>query len=76
MMQKFRGITFDDAIDVVDTELMLIDEQSICRRFAFEKCDRSFDTKNPADERADQQRDNAEVRNEERAMIFFPGPTR
>src|SRR5437016_5138578 len=57
MMQKLRRITFDDSIDIVNAKLVLIDQQSIRRRFAFEKCDRPFDTKNPADERANQKRD-------------------
>src|SRR5256885_3657697 len=76
VMQKFRRITFDDSIDIVDAELMLIDQQSIGRRLAFKKRDRALDPKCPPDERANQKRDDAEMGNEERAVIFFPGPTR
>ena len=50
MMQKFRGIAFNNSINIVDAELVLIDQQSIGRRLAFKKCDCPFDTKNPADE--------------------------
>ena len=53
VMQKFRGITFDDSIDIVHAKLMLIDQQSIGRRLAFKKRDRPFHPKNPADERTD-----------------------
>ena len=74
MMQKFRGITFDDSIDIVNPELMLIDQQPVGGRFALEKCDRPFDAKNPANERSDQERDDSEVGNEKRAVIFFPRP--
>ena len=75
-MQKFRRITFNNSIDIVDAELMLIDQQSIGRRLAFKKRDRALDTRNPADERANQQRDDAEMSDEKRGVIFFPGPTR
>src|SRR6266496_4108716 len=59
MMQKFRGITFHNSIDVMHTKLTLINKEPICRRVAFEKRDSSFDSPNPADERPDQQRDDA-----------------
>src|SRR5206468_9858172 len=70
MMQKFRGITFHNSIDVMHTKLTLINKEPICRRFAFEKRDSSFDSPNPADERPDQQRDDAEMRDEKRKMMF------
>src|SRR6266446_2397386 len=76
MMQKFRGITFNDSIDVVHTKLALIDQQSVRWQFAFEERDRSFDSQSSADERADQQRDDAEVRDEKCKMMFAPRPAR
>ena len=75
-MQKFRRITFNDSIDVVHTKLALIDQKPIGRRFAFEKRHRSFDSQNSADERTDQQRDDAEVRDEKCKMMFAPRPAR
>src|SRR6266446_4696707 len=76
MMQKFRGITFNDSINVVHTKLALIDQEPIGWRFAFEKRYRSFDSQNSADERTDQQRDDAEVRDEKCKMMFAPRPAR
>src|SRR6266496_1577668 len=48
----------------------------ICWRFAFEKRDCSFDSPNSADEGSDQQRNDTEMRDEKREMMFAPGPTR
>src|SRR6266567_8296112 len=76
MMQKFRGITFNDSINIVHTKLALIDQKPIGWRFAFEKRDCSFDSPNSADERTDQQRDDAEVRDEKCKMMFAPRPAR
>ena len=76
MMQKFRGITFDDPVEIMDAKLMLIDQQSVRRRFALEERDCAFDAKDPADERPNQKRDDAEMGNKKRGVIFFPGPTR
>lgn len=76
MMQKFRRITFNNSIDIVDAELMLIDQQSIGRRLAFKNRDRPLDTKNPANERANQKRNDAEMGDEKRGVIFLPGPAR
>src|SRR5438093_6992702 len=76
MMQKFRGITFHNSIDVMHTKLTLINKEPICRRVAFEKCDSSFDSPNPADERPDQYRDDAEMRDEKCKMMFAPRPAR
>ena len=76
MVQKFRGITFDDPVEIMDAKLMLIDQQSVRRRFALEERDCAFDAKDPADERPNQKRDDAEMSNKKRGVIFFPGPTR
>src|SRR5213596_265515 len=76
MMQKFRGITFHDSIDVVHAKLALIDQKPIGWRFAVEKRDCSFDSPNSAYERPNQQRDDAEVRDEKCKMMFTPRPAR
>ena len=73
-MDKFGRVTFDDPIGVVDAKLMLIDQQPIVRRFAFEERDRSFDSPNASDERPGQERDDAEMSDEKRDVMFFPGP--
>ena len=36
-MNEFGRVAFDDAVGVADPQLMLIDQQAITRRFAFEK---------------------------------------
>ena len=54
---------------------MLIDQETVAWRFAFEERDGAFDSPDPPDERPDQQRDNAEMRNEKGNMMFSPGPT-
>src|SRR2546425_3332861 len=76
VMQEFRGIPFYDSINVVPAKLTLIDQKAVRWRFAFEERDCSFDSPNPADERADQQRDDAEMRDEEGKMMFAPRPAR
>src|SRR6478672_830342 len=76
MMQEFCRITLHDSIDIVHTKLALIDQKPIGWRFAFEKRDCSFDSQNSADERADQQRDNAEMRDEKGKMMLAPRPAR
>src|SRR5207247_10347624 len=76
MMQKFRGITFHNSIDVMHTKLTLINKEPICRRVAFEKGDSSFDSPNPADERPDQKCDDAEMRDEKCKVMFAPWPAR
>src|SRR5882724_9086927 len=76
MMQKFRRKSFHDSIDIMHAQLALIDKETIGWRFAFEECDGAFDSPNPADERPDQERDNAEMRDEKRNMMFAPGPAR
>jgi hypothetical protein len=55
---------------------MLIDEQMIGRRLAFEERDRAFDSPDPSDERTGQKRDDTEMRDEKRDVMFFPGPAR
>src|SRR6266513_453340 len=76
VLQEFRGIAFYDSINVVHAKLTLIDQKAIRWRFAFEERDCSFDSPNSADERADQQGDDAEVRDEKSQMMFAPGPAR
>ena len=76
VMQEFRGIAFYDSINVVHAKLTLIDQKAVRWRFAFEERDCSFDSPNPADERADQQGDDTEVRDEKSQMMFAPGPAR
>src|SRR5438067_1382876 len=49
MMQKLRGIAFYDPVDIVDSQLALINQEPTCWRFAFEKRDGSFDSPNSAD---------------------------
>ena len=73
-MNEFGRVTFDDPIGVADAELMLIDEQTVARRFAFEKRDRSFDSPDASDERSGQERDDAEMRDEKGNVMFFPRP--
>jgi hypothetical protein len=76
MMQKFRRITLHDSIGIVHTKLALIDQKPIGWRFALEKGDCTFDSQNSADERADQQRDDAEMRDEKCQMMLAPWPAR
>ena len=57
-------------------KLALIDEEPISWRFAFEECDGSFDSPNSPNKRTDQQRDDTEMRDQKRKMMFAPGPTR
>jgi len=64
MMQKLGGIAFYDSIDIVDAQLAFVDQEPICRWFAFEKRDCSFDSPNSADEGSDQQRDDTQMRDE------------
>ena len=74
MMQKFRGISFHDPIHIMDAQLMLIYQQAIRRRLAFEKSDGSFGSPNTTDERSNQQRDDTEMRDQKCEMMFAPGP--
>ena len=76
MMQKLSGIAFYDSIDIMDAQLAFVDQKPVRWRFAFEKCDRSFDSPNSADKRSDQQRNDTEVRDQKREMMFAPWPTR
>src|SRR5439155_6034898 len=76
MMQKFGWITFHDSIDIVHAKLALIDKEPVRWRIVFEDRDCSFDSPNSADERADQQCDDAEMRDEEGKMMFAPRPAR
>src|SRR5213076_2598923 len=76
MMQKLRCIAFYDPIGIVDTQLAFIDQEPTCWRFAFEKRNGSFDSPNSADKRSDQQRDDTEMRDEKREVMFAPRPTR
>jgi hypothetical protein len=73
-MNEFDRVTFLHAVGVEDCELMLIDQEAVARRFAFEKSDGSFDSPSSADERPGQKRDDAEMRDEKGDVMFFPGP--
>src|SRR4029453_8100473 len=75
MMQKLRRISFYNSIDIVDPQLAFVHQKPICRWFALEKRDCSFDSPNSADERSDQQCDDTEMRDEKCQMMFAPGPT-
>ena len=75
MMQKFRGKPFHDSIDIVDSQLTLIDQETICWSLTFEERHGSFGSPNSTDERADQQCDDAKMRDEKGKMMFAPGPT-
>ena len=75
-MNEFSGITLNDPIRVADTKLMLIDEEPIAGRIAFEKGDRAFDSPNAADQRAGEKCDDAQMCNEKCNVMFFPRPTR
>src|SRR5437667_6868194 len=76
MMQKFRVKTFDDSIHVMNAQLMLIDEQAIGRRLAFEQRDCTLDAPDPSDERASEQRDDPELSDEKCVVMFAPLPAR
>ena len=74
MMQKFRGKSFDDSINVMHAKLMFIDHQAVGGGLAFEKRDASFNPRNSADQRAGQQRNDAEMRDEKCGVMFAPRP--
>src|SRR6266404_166758 len=76
MMLKFRSVTFDDAVGVMDAELMLIDKEPIGWRLAFEKCDCAFRSPNPANERTGEQGDDAEVSDKKGDVMLSPRPAR
>ena len=75
-MEEFRTVAFNDAVDVVNAQLMLVDQKAIRGRVAFEQSDGAFDPRNAPDERAREQRDDAKMRDEERNVMFFPRPAR
>src|SRR5438552_11402033 len=75
-MQEFRGITLGDPVDIANTELMLINQQPICRRIIFEKRNRAFDPPNPTNEGTGKQRNDTEVSDEKCDMMLFPRPAR
>src|SRR5947208_6426181 len=76
MMQKFGGESFHNSIHVVHAKLALIDQEPISWWFAFEERHGSFDSPNSPNKRSDQQRDDTEMRDEKREVMFAPGPTR
>src|SRR4029077_17703235 len=76
MMQKFGGESFHNSIHIVHAKLALIDQQPISWRFAFEERHGSFDSPNSPDKRSDEQRDDPEMRDEKRDVMFAPGPAR
>src|SRR2546430_15231953 len=75
-MQEFRAITFQDAIGIMNTQLMFIDEETVARRIAFEQGDRPFDSKNATDHRAGQQGNDTKMSNEKSKVMFPPRPAR
>src|SRR5207302_2520000 len=70
MMQKFRGITFDDPVKIMDAKLMLIDQQSVRRRFALEERDCAFDAKDPPNNGPIKNREIAKWGIKKRVVIF------
>ena len=76
MMQKFGGVTFADAVGVADAELMLIDEETVRWGLALKKSNRAFGSPNPANKRAGQQGNDAEVGDEKSHVMFTPRPAR
>ena len=75
-MNELDRITFHEAVGVADSELMLIDQQTVRRWFALKKGDCSFDSPDPSDERAGQEGDDAEMGDEKSDVMFLPGPAR
>src|SRR6059058_6422407 len=73
MMQKFGGESFHNSIHIVHAKLALIDQEPISWRFAFEERHGSFDSPNSPNKRSDQQRDDTEMRDEKREVMFAPG---
>ena len=55
---------------------MFIDQEAVRGRLAFKKRDRSFNAPDAPDQRARQQGDDAEMRDEKRDVMFFPRPAR
>src|SRR2546427_5750038 len=76
MMQKFRGKSFYDSIDIVHAQLALIDKETIRWPLPFEERHGSFDSKNPTNERSNQQGYDTEMRYEKGKMMFTPRPAR
>src|SRR5438034_11232981 len=72
MMQEFSRIAFHDSINIVNAQLAFVNQKPVRWRFAFEERDCPFDSPNPADERSDQQRDDAEMSNDKCKMMFAP----
>ncbi len=62
-MNEFEIVSLDHTITVMDAELMLVDQESVAGRFAFEKCDRSFNAKDASDQGAGQERYDTEMSN-------------
>src|SRR4029077_12401500 len=76
MMQKFSGKSFHHSIDILHSQLMFVDKQPIRWRLTFKNCKGALNSPNPPDERAGQQRDDAEMCNEKGNVMFAPGPAR
>src|SRR5258708_6386147 len=76
MMQKFGGESLHNSIHIVHAKLALIDQEPISWRFAFEERHGSFNSPNSPNKRSDQQRDDTEMRDKKREVMFAPGPTR
>lgn len=75
-MNELDRVAFLDAAGIVEVQLMLVEKQPVRGRFAFEECDGSFDSPDSSDERTGQERDDAEVGDEKRNVMFFPPPAR
>src|SRR5205823_5127111 len=75
-MQEFRAITLQHAIGIMNAQLMFIDEQPVGRWIAFKQGNRPFDSENATDERAGQQRNDAEMGDEKGNVMLAPRPAR
>ena len=75
-MEELRPKSFDEAVGIMHTQLMFVDQQAIRRRLSFEKCEGTFNSPNTTDKRASQERDNTQMGNEEGDVVFTPGPAR
>ena len=75
-VNELRRITFDDPIRVAHAQLMLIHEQPVRRRLALEERERAFHAPETSDERSEEQRNDAEMRDEKRHVMLLPRPAR
>src|SRR3954469_19866491 len=75
-MNEFHRITLHDAVSITDPKLMLVDQQPVRRRFAFEQRYRSFNTPYPPHQRTGEESNDSEVSDQKCDVMFFPGPAR